>query len=44
MSDIAIATPGRSRFGLSLPLLVALAAYGPLLFASRIVLGDPDTY
>jgi hypothetical protein len=44
MSDIAIEASGRSRFGLSLPLLVALAVYGPLLFAARAVLSDPDTY
>src|SRR5216683_2908384 len=44
MVDIAIRAPGRSRFGLSLPLLVALAVYAPLLFAPRALLSDPDTY
>src|SRR6266851_3894273 len=44
MADIAICAPGRSRFGLSLPLLVALAVYAPLLFAPRALLSDPDTY
>src|SRR6266851_5601880 len=44
MVDIAIRAPGRSRSGLSLPLLAGLAVYAPLLFAPRALLGDPDTY
>jgi hypothetical protein len=44
MVDIATSADRRSRFGLSLPLIFGLAVYVPLLFASRAVLGDPDTY
>ncbi len=44
MVDIAIRAPGRSRSGLSLPLLAGLAVYAPLLFAPRALLGDPDTF
>jgi hypothetical protein len=44
MADIAMSAPDRSRFGLSLPLLVGLAVYTPLLFAANAVLHDPDTY
>ena len=44
MAEIATLAPGRSRFGLSLPLVVGVAVYAPLLFASRAVLSDPDTY
>ena len=43
-AEIATLAPGRSRFGLSLPLVVGVAVYAPLLFASRAVLSDPDTY
>jgi hypothetical protein len=44
MTEIATRALGRSRFGLSLPLIFGLAVYVPLLFAARAVLGDPDTY
>jgi hypothetical protein len=44
MADIAIGALGRSRFGVSLPLLLGLAIYAPLLFAAPALLGDPDTY
>jgi hypothetical protein len=44
MAQIATSPPGRSRFGLSLPLLVALGVYAHVLvFADRVV-GEPDTY
>jgi len=44
MAELAVDAPGRSRFGLSLPLLVGLAVYAPLLFAAPALLSDPDTY
>src|SRR5262249_36258219 len=44
MAEIAIGKRSRSRFGLSLPLLVGVAVYAPLLFAAPALLGDPDTY
>jgi hypothetical protein len=44
MADIATSASRRRGLGLSLPLIFGLAVYGPLLFAARAVLGDPDTY
>jgi len=44
MAEIAIGARGRSRFGVSLPLLLGVAVYAPLLFAAPALLGDPDTY
>jgi hypothetical protein len=44
MADIATLAPGRSRFGLSLPLLLTLLVYGQILVFGGAVLGDPDTY
>ena len=43
MAEIATSTPGRSRFGLSLPLLLALGVYTVSLIGGKI-LSDPDTY
>ncbi len=34
----------KNRFGISLPLLVALAAFAAELFSGARLLGDPDTY
>jgi hypothetical protein len=44
MTNIAARAPGGGRIGVSLPLLVLLLVYGPLLFAARGVFNDPDTY
>ena len=44
MAEIAIGKRSCSRFGLSLPLLMGVAVYAPLLFAAPALLGDPDTY
>jgi hypothetical protein len=44
MADIATLAPGRSRFGLSLPLLFGLLVYAMAVSAGGSALGDPDTY
>jgi hypothetical protein len=44
MTEIATSTSGRSRFGLSLPLLVGLGVYTQVLVHGDRVIGDPDTY
>jgi hypothetical protein len=44
MTETATSTPGRSRFGLSLPLVVALGVYAQVFVYADKVLGDPDTY
>lgn len=44
MADIASVAPPRSRFRLSLPLIVGLVAYAVLVVAGQGVLADPDPY
>jgi hypothetical protein len=44
MAENATSTPGRGRFGLSLPLIVALGVYTQVLVFADRVLGDPGTY
>src|SRR5436190_8703467 len=44
MAEIATLAPGRSRYGLSLPLLFGLLVYTHILALGGRVLQDPDTY
>lgn len=44
MSQTASLAPAKSRFGVSLPVLVALAAFAVVLASGPSLLGDPDTY
>src|SRR6266481_1336786 len=44
MAVTATSASGRSRFGISLPLLLGLAVYTQILALSDRVLGDGDTY
>jgi hypothetical protein len=44
MAYVATRAPGRTRFGLSLPLLVCLLIYSLLLLSPGSMLGDSDTY
>jgi hypothetical protein len=44
MAESATMTPGRSRFGVSLPLLFGLLVYAQVLSKAGAVLHDPDTY
>src|SRR5215469_5763749 len=44
MSIRAIPEPGRSRYGLSLPLIFALGVYAVIAGHGGAVLHDPDTY
>ena len=44
MSISATSASGRSRYGLSLPLLFALGVYGLIAGHGGAVLHDPDTY
>ncbi|HZL59707.1 MAG TPA: hypothetical protein VFC38_08395 [Stellaceae bacterium] len=44
MAAIASLTLARSRFGVSLPVLVALVAFATVLASGATLLGDPDTF
>src|SRR5689334_15260795 len=44
MTISATLTPGRSRYGLSLPLIFGLGVYGLIAAHGGAVLHDPDTY
>src|SRR5437588_6990483 len=44
MTETATSASGRSRFGLSLALLVGVGVYAQVIGHGDRVLGDPDTY
>ena len=44
MTEATVLTSGRTRFGISLPIVVVLLVYPALLLNPRRMLGDPDTY